>query len=94
MLGAYQYLLDWHLDWYLRDGPEKHKKELFQTAAGEWRLTTKVRKDILLNNIHGVDIDPQAVEVTKLSLLLQVLDGESKESLAHQFAAHERALSG
>jgi hypothetical protein len=30
-----------------------------------------------LDNIHGVDIDAQAVEVTKLSLLLKVLEGES-----------------
>ena len=29
-----------------------------------------------MNNIYGVDIDPQAVEVTKLSLLLKVLEGE------------------
>ena len=29
------------------------------------------------NNIHGVDIDAQAVEVTKLSLLLKVLEEES-----------------
>jgi Alw26I/Eco31I/Esp3I family type II restriction m6 adenine DNA methyltransferase len=93
LLGAYKYLLDWHLDWYLNDGPEKHKKELFRTSRGEWRLTTKVRKEILVNNIFGVDIDPQAVEVTKLSLLLQVLDGESIETLAnlHRFW-HERAL--
>jgi len=37
-------------------------------------LTTAEKKRILLNNIFGVDIDPQAVEVTKLSLLLNVLE--------------------
>ena len=37
------------------------------------------RKRILLEHIYGVDIDPQAVEVTKLSLLLKVLEGESQE---------------
>ena len=36
-------------------------------------------KRILLNNIYGVDIDTQAVEVTKLSLLLKVLEYEGKE---------------
>ena len=30
---------------------------------GDWRLTTAERKRILLNNIYGVDIDSQAVEV-------------------------------
>jgi len=44
-------------------------------------LTTKEKKRILLNNIYGVDIDPQAVEVTKLSLLLKVLKGENRETL-------------
>jgi hypothetical protein len=40
-----------------------------------------------------VDIDPQAVEVTKLSLLLKVLEGESEASLATQLRMfQERAL--
>ena len=46
----------------------------------EWKLTTAERKRILLNNIYGVDIDRQAVEVTKLSLLLKVLEGENEET--------------
>jgi hypothetical protein len=40
-----------------------------------------------------VDIDSQAVEVTKLSLLLKVLEGESDETLKRQLSfVHERAL--
>ena len=40
-----------------------------------------------------MDIDSQAVEVTKLSLLLKVLEGESEESLNAQLRMfHERAL--
>ena len=51
------------------------------------------KKRILLNNIFGVDIDPQAVEVTKLSLLLKVLEGETQQTLATQLRLfHERAL--
>jgi type I restriction-modification system DNA methylase subunit len=93
LLGAYQHLLAWHLEQYLKDSPEKHKKELFQAPGGDWRLTTGERKRILLNNIYGVDIDPQAVEVTKLSLLLKVLEGESQQSIDTQRKLfHERAL--
>jgi hypothetical protein len=33
-----------------------------------------------------VDIDPQAVEVTKLSLLLKVLEGETQETMGQQLA--------
>ena len=44
LLGAYRYLLAYHRDWYVKDGPEKHRKELFQAASGEWRLTTQEKK--------------------------------------------------
>jgi len=93
LIGAYQYFLDWHLEWYLKDGPEKYQKELYQGPGGDWRLTTETRKKILLNNIYGVDIDSQAVEVTKLSLLLKVLEGESDQTLKRQLEIfHQRAL--
>ena len=84
-------MLDWHRDRYIADGPEKHPKEMYQ-APGGWRLTTAERKRILLNNIYGVDIDPQAVEVTKLSLLLKVLEGESQDTLERQRACSMNAL--
>jgi len=97
LLGAYQFLLDWHREWYENDGPEKHARakqpRLYQSAKGGWRLTTAEKKRILLAHIHGVDIDSQAVEVTKLSLLLKVLEGESGETITNQLRLfHERAL--
>ena len=95
-LGAYQYLLDWHLKWYTDHEPEKlaagKEPAIYQSKDG-WRLTTSKKKEILLNNIHGVDIDPQAVEVTKLSLLLKVLEGESQETIGSQLGMFkERVL--
>ncbi|MBU0529495.1 N-6 DNA methylase, partial [bacterium] len=97
LIGAYQYLLDWHRDWYSTNEPEKYSKgknpAVFKAGINDWRLTTAKRKEILLNNIYGVDIDPQAVEVSKLSLLLKVLEGESKETLNQQRKLfNERAL--
>ena len=97
LIGAYQYLLDWHRDWYSTNEPEKHSTSknpaVFKAGINDWRLTTAKRKEILLNNIYGVDIDPQAVEVSKLSLLLKVLEGESQETLNQQRKLfHERAL--
>lgn len=97
LLGAYQYLLDWHLRWYEENDPAKWAKAkqapIYKGHGNEWRLTTAERKKILLNNIYGVDIDSQAVEVTKLSLLLKVLEGETGESLNQQMRLfHERAL--
>lgn len=114
LIGAYQFLLDWHVRWYLDNDPAKHCKgknpalmrihspsldeerdapRTRKNGKYDYRLTTAKRKDILLNSIYGVDIDPQAVEVTKLSLLLKVLEGESQESINAQMKfLHQRAL--
>jgi type I restriction-modification system DNA methylase subunit len=85
LLGAYTYLLQYHLDYYtnLKD-LNRHKDVIYQGKGGEWFLTIKEKKRILLNNIYGVDIDHQAVEVTKLSLLLKVLEGESRDVFEQQ----------
>ena len=97
LIGVYQYLLDWHYDFYVADGLEKWAKgrspALYQGDGGDFHLTTAERKRVLLNNIYGVDIDSQAVEVTKLSLLLKVLEGENEQTLTRQIRMfRERAL--
>ena len=97
LIGAYQFLLDWHRDEYINDGPDNWSKgkvpRIYKSRKGEWRLTTDERKRILLNNIYGVDIDQQAVEVTKLSLLLKVLEGEDEQSIGKQMSLfQERVL--
>jgi hypothetical protein len=34
LLGAYQYLLDYHRDWYQKDGSKKHTKEIYRGHGG------------------------------------------------------------
>jgi hypothetical protein len=97
LLVAYQFLLDWYLDAYKAGDPEQWMKKrpsrIFKDSHGDWRLTPSERKRILLDHIYGVDIDSQAVEVTKLSLLLKVLEGENEEAIKNQLTLlHERAL--
>ena len=97
LLGAYDYLLRWYLNSYVADDPDRWARgrspRLRRGTDGEWQLTTTERKQILLRHIFGVDIDSQAVEVTKLSLLLKVLEGESSQAIEAQLALfHERAL--
>jgi len=102
LLGAYQFLLNYHRDWYIAhytkrgnvaQGFSPAPREIYQGYGGQWYLTTREKKRILLNNIYGVDIDPQAVEVTKLSLLLKVLEGENQDTLERQIKLFkERAL--
>jgi hypothetical protein len=79
LLQAYQRLLDWHRDWYVADGARNYKRELYHTQNG-WRLTTAEKQRILLNCIYGVDIDRGAIQVTTLSLLLKMLEGESRHA--------------
>ena len=92
LLGAYQKLLDWHLEYYsILDKPPQNV--VYEDKKGILRLTIQEKKRILLNNIYGVDIDSQAVEVTKLSLLLKVLENENKDIFeAQQKLIQERAL--
>lgn len=94
LLGAYQFLLDHCLNWYVGHKPEAFKKAAYRDPrSGQWRLTIEEKKRILTTHIFGVDIDLQAVEVSKLSLLLKVLEGETDQSLSlSQFPFGERAL--
>ncbi|MBW8040750.1 MAG: N-6 DNA methylase [Planctomycetes bacterium] len=93
LLGAYTYLLNYHRDWYVDNNPEKYTKKIYQGKGAQWFLTIAEKKKILLNSIFGVDIDSQAVEVTKLSLLLKVLEGETSETVGQTYKMfHERAL--
>ncbi len=94
LLGAYKYLLKWHLNYYTSlKTRESLTDKIYQYASDEYRLTIREKKRILTNNIYGVDIDAQAVEVTKLSLLLKVLEDESRDELEEQKTLFkERAL--
>ena len=83
LLRAYQKLLDYHLEYYTR--LKKAPKDVFYFGKdNQPRLTIREKKRILINNIYGVDIDVNAVEVTKLSLLLKVLEDENKDVLEQQ----------
>jgi hypothetical protein len=101
LLGAFDFLLGWYLDYYTRHEPEGWAKKktppIYETAPNalgigqgtkNWQLTTTERKRILTAHLYGVDIDAQAVEVTKLSLLLKVLEGEARELRGKQLDFH------
>ncbi|OFX37770.1 MAG: hypothetical protein A2X08_01825 [Bacteroidetes bacterium GWA2_32_17] len=92
LIGAFQFLLDYHKDFYSNKGkPVKGKKE--STLTPEENLTSAEKKKILINNIFGVDLDINAVEVTKLSLLLKCMEGETEASINQQLKLwNERIL--
>lgn len=72
LVRAYDFLLNWHLHYY-SNSEKPQKNIIYKNKEGEWCLTFEKKKEILLNNIYGVDIDNKAVEVTQLNLLLKML---------------------
>lgn len=83
LLGAYKFLTDWYRDWYVNDGTENHQKgkRIYLDTAKQWQLTLDERKRILTTHIYGVDIDRQAVEMAKLSLMVEALRAPEQQSL-------------
>lgn len=88
LLGAFQKLIDYHIEWY-----SQHPKDIqtinnvpdaLKDVYGNLRLSSRKKRDILVNNIYGVDIDRQAVEVTQMSLYLRVLENENADTLNPQ----------
>jgi adenine-specific DNA-methyltransferase len=79
LLGAYQYLINYHLQYYREHPKEAQTLHLFpywKMSPEEFTLPIHEKAKILRNNIFGVDIDPQAVEITMMSLYLKALEGE------------------
>jgi len=87
LIGAYQYLLDYHLEYYTKPDNIKTalKNQLIaQTDEHSYRLTISEKQKILKNNIYGVDIDAQAVEVSKFSLMLKLMETESDKTMQQE----------
>ena len=95
LVEAYQQLLNYHLDYY---SSEKERKQalknsrIYETGKNIYKLTIEEKQRILLNNIYGVDIDGQAVEVTKLSLYLKLLENEGCETQGQLFKFSDLTL--
>ncbi len=79
LLGIYDLLLKYHGQYY-NDKPRSARKGDCIKRDGKRYLTLAKKREILLNNIYGVDIDTQAVEVCQLSLYLKLLEEETEAS--------------
>jgi type I restriction-modification system DNA methylase subunit len=89
LIAAYEVLLQFYLEWYLRDGASNHKDKVYEGAQNQWFLTLQEKQRILLDHIFGVDIDHQAVEVARFSLLLKVIEDESSATVEAHLKHHK-----
>jgi hypothetical protein len=84
LIRVFERICESYLRWY-ETNPDKRKDEYcYADAQGNLQLTTHLKRQILLDNVFGLDLDPQAVEVTMLSLYLKILEGETQASVAKQ----------
>jgi type I restriction-modification system DNA methylase subunit len=83
LIGAFQYLIDYHVRYFTAHPKEAHIHPLFPDLIpdgnGGHRLSVRLKARILRRNLFGVDIDPQAVEITMMSLYLKALEGEKSQ---------------
>jgi len=84
LLGVYDMLLECHGRYY-NNNPGKARQGDCIERDGKLYLSLHKKREILLNNIYGVDIDAQAVEVCQLSLYLKLLQEETEAS-ARQYS--------
>lgn len=99
LIAAYDYLIKWTVKYFEKKvkngssgtelkGLSKEEKNLvYLDEMNNVRLTSKIKRDILRSCIYGIDIDTQAVEVTKMSLSLKTL-----EDTTHFEVYNERTL--
>jgi type I restriction-modification system DNA methylase subunit len=96
LLGIYDLLLRHYTAYYntkKTTRAEGVRAGCIEREDGSLQLSLWQKREILLNNIYGVDVDAQAVEVAQLSLYLKLLEDETPASAhAHQLAFHEVLL--
>ena len=89
LIAAFQYLVDYCVR-YITEHPDAAEIPATRRARkrtrpiafaddddeGQWHLAPEFKAQLLTSCLHGVDIDPQAVEVTIMSLYLKMLEGK------------------
>ncbi|MGD1084632.1 MAG: TaqI-like C-terminal specificity domain-containing protein [Verrucomicrobiota bacterium] len=92
LLGMYDLLIRSHTAYYNQNPGRAKVGDVVEREDGLHHSLQK-KREILLRNIYGVDIDTQAVEVAQLSLYLKLLQDETPASARnYQLEFHETPL--
>lgn len=76
LVKAIDILLEIHKEIQIRKETKKYSDEQLQITQ-EWDENKEIRA-IIENNIYGVDINPESIDITKLSLFLKLASNERK----------------
>jgi hypothetical protein len=62
LIRVFERICEYHVEWYMAHPDEQDKKICYRDAhTKDLRLTTSLKRQILINNIYGIDVDEQAV---------------------------------
>jgi hypothetical protein len=94
LIRVLERIIEEHIRWYTNNPKDIRDQVCYRDGANNLHLTTHLKRQILTQNIFGVDLDRQAIEVTMLSLYLKILEGETRASIGWQqsFFPKERLL--
>ncbi|MCI8808846.1 MAG: N-6 DNA methylase [Oscillibacter sp.] len=96
LLSAFEYIVNFYIEYFLQHDKEHAVRRGYiylLPGSTNYALAYSLKRSILKNNIFGVDIDPLAVEVSKFSLLLKVLENSPPEEVeAYRLHSHCRIL--
>ena len=96
LIAAFEYIVNYFIEHLRKTSLEEslRRGDLLAALDGQtFELSFERKRKVLISNIYGVDIDPLAVEVAKLSLLLKLLENVSADELnAYITASGQKAL--
>ncbi len=79
LLSAYEFIINRYIEYYMKNSLDMaiQKGLLISDVGNNFKLSYEKKREILRNNIWGVDIDILAVEVAKFSLLIKLIEDSS-----------------
>jgi type I restriction-modification system DNA methylase subunit len=80
LISAYDFMQQKFLEKLIEEDAN-NKELIYKLDETTLALTLKAKRNILEQNIYGVDINPYATEVSEFSLLLKLLEGENKATV-------------
>ncbi len=87
LISAYDFMQQKVLEKLIEENASSNEL-IYQLDETTSALTLKAKRNILEQNIYGVDINPYATEVSEFSLLLKLLEGENRATVTNFINQH------